>query len=140
MSSSSFNDILYTVRHGFHSFRTQMFGVVITKTISFFAWLSSPPYSHVSSQYSANFRWDLLLETDQANPKLLISFPERNLWSMVKRRASRMDCSTKRRMIGNVINVWFRDDHVKHLCSKLVESKPNRVQDVIKARGRQIFF
>ncbi|GBO21996.1 hypothetical protein AVEN_98252-1 [Araneus ventricosus] len=50
--------------------------------------------------------------------------PIKNLWSIVKRRVSKMDCSTNRKMIGNVIKVWFRDDDIKTLYSKLVESTP----------------
>ncbi|GBN26454.1 hypothetical protein AVEN_60371-1 [Araneus ventricosus] len=44
--------------------------------------------------------------------------PIKNLWSIVKRRVSKMDCSTNRKMIGNVMKVWFRDDDIKTLCSK----------------------
>lgn len=66
--------------------------------------------------------------------------PIENLWSIVKRRVSAMDCSTKKTMIENVINVWFRDDEIKILCSNLVESMPKRVQDIIQARGGHISY
>ncbi|GBO24819.1 hypothetical protein AVEN_207357-1 [Araneus ventricosus] len=64
-----------------------------------------------------------------------------NLWSIVKRLVSKMDCSTKRRIIEDVIKICFRDDDVKNnLCSKLVGSIPKRVQNIIKARGGHIFY
>lgn len=66
--------------------------------------------------------------------------PIENLWSIVKIRVSKMDCSTKKTMIENVIKVWFRDDEIKNLCSNLVESMPNRVQDLIQARGGHILY
>ncbi|GBL75324.1 hypothetical protein AVEN_194537-1 [Araneus ventricosus] len=64
----------------------------------------------------------------------------KNLWSIVKRRVSTMDCSTKGKMIENVVKVWFRDDDVKNACSKLVESMPHSIQDIIEARGGHIFY
>ena len=66
--------------------------------------------------------------------------PIENLWSIVKRRVNKMDCSTKKAMIENVIKVWFGDQEIKNLCCNLVESMPNRVQDLIKARGGHISY
>ncbi|GIY81549.1 hypothetical protein CDAR_429501 [Caerostris darwini] len=43
-----------------------------------------------------------------------------------------MDNSTKRKIIEHVVKVWFRDDDIKNACTKLVESTPKRVQDIIK--------
>ncbi|GIY71705.1 transposable element Tc1 transposase [Caerostris extrusa] len=54
--------------------------------------------------------------------------PIENLWSILKRRACKMDCSTKIKMIENVVKVWFRDEDIKNACSKLVESMPKRAK------------
>ena len=63
-----------------------------------------------------------------------------NLWRIVKRCVSKIDCSTKKTMIENVIKVWFCDDEIKNCCSNLVKSIPNRVQDLIQARGGHILY
>ncbi|GFV71182.1 uncharacterized protein TNCV_410651 [Trichonephila clavipes] len=65
--------------------------------------------------------------------------PIQNLWSIVKRRASKMDCS-KKKMVENATKVWFRDDKIKNLCSNLVESVANCVQDLIQVRGGHILY
>ncbi|KAJ4436577.1 hypothetical protein ANN_16610 [Periplaneta americana] len=51
-----------------------------------------------------------------------------NLWSICKRRMQKMDCSTKEKMISALIGVWFRDEEMKNICGKLVESMPNRLR------------
>jgi anaerobic glycerol-3-phosphate dehydrogenase len=47
-----------------------------------------------------------------------------------------MDCSTEERMVTNVIQEWFHDSGVRNIWSKLVESMPKRVQEVILAKGK----
>ncbi|GFY25229.1 DDE_3 domain-containing protein [Trichonephila clavipes] len=65
--------------------------------------------------------------------------PIQNLYSNLKRRVSKMDCSTKKTMIDNVIKVWFRDDETKYLCSNLMESMLNYERDLIQARGHILY-
>lgn len=45
-----------------------------------------------------------------------------------------MNCTTKERVIMNAIKVWFHNDEVKNMCTKLVESMPKRIQEVISAK------
>ncbi|GFU62796.1 uncharacterized protein TNCV_1350511 [Trichonephila clavipes] len=66
--------------------------------------------------------------------------PIENLWSVAKRHVSKVDCSTKKTMIEDAIIVWFRDGKIKTLCSNLVESMPNRVQDLIQAGRGHILY
>jgi transposase len=35
--------------------------------------------------------------------------PIENLWSILKKRLGKMDCSTEERMVTNVVKVWFHD-------------------------------
>jgi hypothetical protein len=55
--------------------------------------------------------------------------PIGNLWSILKKRLAKMECSTEKRAVMNVTKVWFHDSGVKNICSKLVESMPKRVQE-----------
>ncbi|GFT24874.1 uncharacterized protein TNCV_3021591 [Trichonephila clavipes] len=66
--------------------------------------------------------------------------PMENLWSIVKIRVSKMDCSTKKKMIENTAKIWFHDDEIKNVCSNLVESLPNHVRDLIQAREGHILY
>ena len=66
--------------------------------------------------------------------------PIENLWAICKRRLAKLDCSTKTRMIESLIKVWFHDDELKNMCSKLVKSMPNRVKELIKHKGGHITY
>jgi transposase len=61
--------------------------------------------------------------------------PIGNLWNIQKKRLGKMDCSTEERMVTNMIKVWSHDSGVKNICSKLVESVPEHVQEVIYQKG-----
>jgi transposase len=66
--------------------------------------------------------------------------PIENLWSILKKRLGKMDCSAEERMVTNVIKVWFHVSRVKSICSKLVQSMPKHVQEVILAKGEHIAY
>jgi hypothetical protein len=66
--------------------------------------------------------------------------PIENLWSILKKRLGKMDCPTEECMVTNVIKVWFHDSGVKNICSKLVESMPKRLQEVILVKGGHISY
>jgi transposase len=66
--------------------------------------------------------------------------PIENLWSILKKRLGKMDCSTEECTVMNVIKVWFHDCGVKNICSKLVESTPKHVQEVILVKGGHISY
>jgi transposase len=61
-----------------------------------------------------------------------------NLWSILKKLLGKMDCSTEERMVTYVIKMWFHDSGMKNICSKLVQSMPKRVHEVISAKGGHI--
>jgi transposase len=42
--------------------------------------------------------------------------PIKNLWSIMKKRLGKMDCSNER-MVTNVIEVWFHNSGMKNICS-----------------------
>jgi anaerobic glycerol-3-phosphate dehydrogenase len=63
-----------------------------------------------------------------------------NLWNILKKRLGKMASSTEGNMVTNVIKVWLHDGGVKNICSKLVESMPKRVQEVILAIGGHISY
>ena len=55
-----------------------------------------------------------------------------NLWAIIKRRISKVDCSTMEKLIVAIIRTWYHDDEISKICSTLVDSIPNRVALVIK--------
>lgn len=66
--------------------------------------------------------------------------PIENLWNIVKRRASKMDCSTNKRIIENVTKALFRGDKIKNICSHLVVFITKSVQDLTQARGGHFLY
>lgn len=61
--------------------------------------------------------------------------PIENLWSICKDRLRKLDCTTKEKMISSLIQVWFRDAEINEKCKKLIDSMPNRLEQLIKAKG-----
>jgi hypothetical protein len=53
----------------------------------------------------------------------------------MKKRLGKMEYTTEVRLVTYVIKVWLHDNGVKTICSKLAESSPKRVQEVILAKG-----
>jgi len=66
--------------------------------------------------------------------------PIENLWSIMKLRLSKMDCTTKAKVISNVNHLWFEDPKIRNNCAKVVESMPNRVQELIQNQGGHINY
>lgn len=66
--------------------------------------------------------------------------PIENLWSIVKTRLLKKDCTTKTKLIEAIIDVWYRDQEIAQNCQKLVESMPKRVKELIKNRGGHISY
>ena len=66
--------------------------------------------------------------------------PIGNLSAIVKRRLQKEDCSTMTKLISAVIRVWYHDEEITKICSTLVESMPNRVQMLVKAKGGHISY
>ena len=46
--------------------------------------------------------------------------PIENLWSIVKDRLRKMDCTTKIKLIEAVVHVWLHDEEIKKNCKTLV--------------------
>ncbi|KAG1674190.1 Transposable element Tc1 transposase [Nymphon striatum] len=61
--------------------------------------------------------------------------PIKNLWVIMKRRLQKEDCSTMTKLISAGIRAWYHDEELAKMCSNLVESMPNRVQMLVKAKG-----
>ena len=66
--------------------------------------------------------------------------PIENLWSIMKLRLRNEDCTTKIKLIEAIIRIWYRDPEIKENCQKLVDSMPNRVQQVLKNNGGHIMY
>jgi len=64
--------------------------------------------------------------------------PIENLWAICKNQLSKIDCTTKTKVISAINRVWFHDEHLKECCENLVKSMPTRVQAVIKTKGGHI--
>lgn len=61
--------------------------------------------------------------------------PIENLWAICKAKVRKTDCTTVKKMVEAVIEVWFRDPEINQNCQNLIDSMPRRVQDVITAKG-----
>jgi hypothetical protein len=57
-----------------------------------------------------------------------------------EKRLGKMDSSTEERIVTNVIKVWFHDNGVKNIFSKLFESMLKHVQEIILAKGEQTSY
>ena len=66
--------------------------------------------------------------------------PIENLWAIIKQRLLKEDCSTMAKLISAVIRTWYHDEQVTKMCSTLVESMPNCVQMLVKAKGGQTSY
>ena len=66
--------------------------------------------------------------------------PIENLWQIVKEKLTKIDTTTKPKLIRAVLDVWNHDESIVRSCEKLVESMPNRVKALIKAKGGHIHY
>lgn len=66
--------------------------------------------------------------------------PIETLWAIVKNRLRKEDVSSKQKLISNVIKLWYHDERIKESCTKLVESMPKRIEELIKNRGGHIRY
>ena len=66
--------------------------------------------------------------------------PIENLRSIMKLRLRNEDCTTKIKLIEAIIRIWYRDPEIKENSQKLVDSMPNRVQQVLKNNGGHIMY
>ena len=53
-----------------------------------------------------------------------------NLWGIIKSRLRKMDCTTIRKLVEAIIEVWYHDREIAEKCKRLVESMPNRVNNL----------
>ena len=60
--------------------------------------------------------------------------PIENLWGIIKCRLRKIDCTTMRKLVEAIIEVWYHDNKIADKCRILVESMPNRIHDQLKAR------
>ena len=66
--------------------------------------------------------------------------PIENLWAILKLEAQKKDCTTLEKMTQAIIDIWFGEPKMKLHCSKLVDSMPKRVKEVIQKRGGHIKY
>jgi len=66
--------------------------------------------------------------------------PIENLWSIVKSRLRKLDCTTKTKLIQSIIHVWFHDEEIKKICKNLVLSMKQRVNLLLKTKGGHIKY
>lgn len=63
--------------------------------------------------------------------------PIENLWAIVKKKIRMQKVTTKDALIELLNQTWLHDPDIQNSCRKLVESMPNRVKLLIKAKGMQ---
>ena len=61
--------------------------------------------------------------------------PIENLWSILKLEQSKHDCTTMEKLTKVIIDIWFNEAKMEDHCSKLVDSMPARIQQVINNGG-----
>ena len=66
--------------------------------------------------------------------------PIENLWSIVKTRLLKRDCTTQTKLIYAVIDMWYRDQEIAQNCEKLVKSMPKRVKELITNKSGHISY
>ena len=66
--------------------------------------------------------------------------PIENLWAIVKLEAQKRDCTTLAKMTRAIIDIWFCEPKMKQHCSKLIDSMPERVRQVIQKQGGHIRY
>ena len=66
--------------------------------------------------------------------------PIENLWAIIKKRLQKYDCTTKSKLIEGIIQIWYHDEELQNLCSKLVDSMSTRVAMLINAKGGHIIY
>ena len=66
--------------------------------------------------------------------------PIENLWAIIKKRLQKYDCTTKSKLIEGIIQIWYHDEELQNLCSKLVDSMPTRVAMLINAKEGHIIY
>ncbi len=52
----------------------------------------------------------------------------------------RWTCTTKTKLISNVIELWFNDEQLKQQCNTLVNSMPNCVKELLNNKGGHISY
>ena len=63
-----------------------------------------------------------------------------NLLGIIKSWLRRMDCTTTQKLVEAIIEVWYHDREMAEKCKRVVESMPNRVNDLMKAPGGHIKY
>ena len=58
-----------------------------------------------------------------------------DLWSIIKLRLRRRDCTTMVKLIEAIIDCWYRDPQFKENCKKLIDLMPKRVKLVLTSHG-----
>ena len=66
--------------------------------------------------------------------------PIENLWSIIKLRLRRRDCTTMVKLIEAIIDCWYRDPQIQENCQKLIDSMPKRVKSVPTGCGGRIRY
>lgn len=61
--------------------------------------------------------------------------PIENLWAIIKSRLRTKDCTSKTKLIQNIIQLWYHDEQILGNCHNLIDSMPKRVEEVIKNKG-----
>ena len=50
--------------------------------------------------------------------------PIENLWSIIKCRLRKMDCTTKTKLIEATMQLWYHDEQIKENCENLIDYMP----------------
>ena len=66
--------------------------------------------------------------------------PMENLWSIIKLRLRRRDCTTMVKLIEAINNCWYRDLSIQENCIKLIDSMPKRVKSVLTSCDSHVCY
>jgi len=66
--------------------------------------------------------------------------PIENLWSIIKSRLLKKDCTTTRKLTEAIIEAWYRKPKISENCKNLIEFMTNRVSELLKNEGGHIKY
>jgi len=61
--------------------------------------------------------------------------PIENVWGYLKQLLAEHNLTTRHDLINKIIHIWFHDDRIKKMVQNSIMSMPNRIQQVISAKG-----
>lgn len=63
--------------------------------------------------------------------------PIENIWSIVKRKMSKVRVTTRTQLIERLIEVWVHDGDIKFTAKNAIMNISKRIAEIFKAKGKR---